>query len=57
MPSIASEIARKAKWYQMVTLKMRVSRTWKASVESVTRKRPVRVTRPRETEWACGAGR
>jgi len=28
IPNMAIEIARKAKWYQMVTLKIRVSRIW-----------------------------
>ena len=40
IPSMEIEMARKAKWYQMVTLKMRVSRIWYASVARVTRKSP-----------------
>jgi hypothetical protein len=40
MPSMASEIAMNAKWYHMVTLKIRVSRISNIIVVSVTRKSP-----------------
>jgi hypothetical protein len=40
MPNIAMEIARKAKWYHIVTLKIRVSMISSINVESVTAKRP-----------------
>ncbi len=40
MPNIATEIATKAKWYHIVTLKIRVRRTSYISVASATRNRP-----------------
>ena len=40
MPNIATEIATKAKWYHIVTLKIRVSAISYISVESVTKKSP-----------------
>ena len=40
MPNMAMEMATKAKWYHMVTLKIRVSRISSISVDNVTRKRP-----------------
>ena len=40
MPNRATEIATKAKWYHIVTLKIRVRAISSMSVESVTRKRP-----------------
>ena len=39
-PKSATEIATKAKWYHMVTLKIRVSTISYISVESVIRKSP-----------------
>ena len=43
MPNIAIEIATNAKWYHIVTLKMRVSSTSYISVESATSRRPAAV--------------
>ena len=40
MPNSATEMATKAKWYHMVTLKMRVSTSSYISVERVTRNSP-----------------
>jgi hypothetical protein len=45
MPKRATEIATKAKWYHIVTLKMRVNRISYMRVERVTRKRPAKVPR------------
>ncbi len=41
MPNIAIEIATKAKWYHIVTLKIRVSRISYMSVASATSRRPM----------------
>ncbi len=40
MPNMATEIATNAKWYHIVTLKIRVSRISYISVASATRKTP-----------------
>ena len=40
IPNRATEIATKAKWYHIVTLKMRVKPISYISVESVTMNRP-----------------
>ena len=40
IPNMAIEMAMNAKWYHMVTLKIRVSRISNISVDRVTRKRP-----------------
>ena len=45
MPNIATEIATKAKWYHMVTLKMRVRSTSYISVERATNASPKAVRR------------
>ena len=41
MPNIATDMATNAKWYHMVTLKIRVRTISYITVASVTRKRPV----------------
>jgi hypothetical protein len=46
IPNMAIDIAMKAKWYHMVTLKIRVRRTSYINVESVTIKRPIYVRFP-----------
>jgi hypothetical protein len=40
VPNKAIEIAMKAKWYHMLTLKIRVSRISTMRVDSVTRNKP-----------------
>ena len=45
MPNIATEIATKAKWYHIVTLKIRVRRISYISVESATKASPKAVRR------------
>ena len=40
MPNMATEMATKAKWYHIVTLKIRVSTISYISVVSVTTNRP-----------------
>src|ERR1039458_2933757 len=49
MPNMASEMATKAKWYHMVTLKIRVSRISSIMVASVIKKRPASVRRVART--------
>jgi hypothetical protein len=41
MPNSATEIATNAKWYHIVTLKMRVSPISSISVDNVTRNKPM----------------
>ena len=45
MPNIATEIATNAKWYHMVTLKIRVRRISYISVERATKASPKAVRR------------
>src|SRR5437867_10156908 len=46
MPNMAIEIAMKAKWYHMVTLKMRVSRISYITVASAVANRPRKIRGP-----------
>ena len=51
-PKSATEIATNAKWYHMVTLKIRVSTISYMSVESVIRNNPANV--PGRARGGCG---
>src|SRR5262249_26327225 len=51
-PNIAREMAMKAKWYHIVTLKMRVRNNSSWSNDNVVRNRPIYVEGVGRTKWS-----